>query len=147
MDDRQTIEFNETIFVNSNLCNSLKYLGFKDKCVGFWTEISFGVEKRFTHGIIDEKLYERIGIPEDFDYLAPTWEQAYKWFETNYGLVSWISPLLSSDNKVHYYIIRKGKPLIVFRSDNENDSDYMKVRLLERLIKIASNEDEAIKLL
>ena len=64
----------------------LKELGFDDVCLGYYhtTLSSSGID--LIIGKTPNRFYHLIRIPEDFDTLAPLYQQAFRWFRDRYGL-------------------------------------------------------------
>ena len=78
---------NENIeFIPYEQALELKELGFDDVCLGYYhtTLSSSGVD--LIIGKTPNRFYHLIRIPEDFDTLAPLYQQAFRWFREKHGL-------------------------------------------------------------
>lgn len=74
-------------FIPYKLAHSLRLLGFKEKCFGYYkTKLGNNYEELIIQES-DARLYEMICIPEHFYTLVPTFSQAFKWFREKHELV------------------------------------------------------------
>jgi hypothetical protein len=127
-------------FVPYELGFKLKQLGFDEPCFGYW--------------YTDQEIYKKIDIQLatiDFlegeeDYiLAPTWQQAFRWFREKYNLRGFIGfrPNIKQFDCHIYDMSLSGKEYVKQRTMEEYNKDpkvgtYEEAELacLEKLIEI-----------
>ena len=112
----------------------LKQLGFNERCFGYYhTELG----KSDVDLVIKEtpdRFYHLIRIPEHFEDLAPTYQQAFRWFREKYKLYSFI---FCYDEGFGYGAYKEG-----VTQTNESFATYEEAELacLKKLIEIVKNK-------
>jgi hypothetical protein len=64
----------------------LKELGFDEECLGYYHTTLSSSSVDLIIGKTPNRFYHLIRIPEDFDTLAPLYQQAFRWFRDRHGL-------------------------------------------------------------
>jgi hypothetical protein len=65
----------------------LKELGFDEECLGYYHTTLSSSDVDLVLGKTHNRFYHLVGIPEDFNTLAPLYQQAFRWFREKYGIV------------------------------------------------------------
>ena len=64
----------------------LKELGFDEECLGYYHTTLSSSDVDLVLGKTHNRFYHLVGIPEDFNTLAPLYQQAFRWFREKHGL-------------------------------------------------------------
>jgi len=83
----------------------LKDLGFEEICFGHYHSELSSSEVELIIKQTPPRFYHLITIPENFDILAPTYSQAFRFFEETYGLFCTINVDQTMEPKFCYSIV------------------------------------------
>jgi hypothetical protein len=125
----------EKEFVTIDLALRMKALGFDEPCFGAFYDDG----KLFIHwndNVDADELFISQEKCEYYDYecLAPTWQQAFRWFREEYNIYAVPMPF---SGKNAFYIQVSGKGALKFDYDTYEEAE---LACLEKLIEIVENE-------
>jgi hypothetical protein len=83
----------------------LQQLGFDDICFGYYRSVLGKPEVELIIRQTPPRFYHLMAIPEHFDVLAPTYSQAFEFFEETYGLFCTINVDQTMEPKFCYSIV------------------------------------------
>jgi hypothetical protein len=126
------LEVMEKEFIPYAEALALKELGFDEPCFAYYGEINGGEIMLFLKKNFDNQaLY----------FLAPLYQQAFRWFREKYGLDSWVYK--SRDYAYFYSILKDSRylsPSIEFNSYEEAE-----LECLRKLIEIVKEKFAQLK--
>ena len=70
----------------------LKELGFDEECIAYHHTTLSSSDVDLVLGKTHNRFYHLVGIPEDFNTLAPLYQQAFRWFDDNTDYIGFIVP-------------------------------------------------------
>jgi hypothetical protein len=73
-------------FVDYNLASRMKALGFDEPCFGYYYTLN-GRDWKFAEKTEYLRLDDEINIGPNFNILAPTYLQTFRWFRENYDMI------------------------------------------------------------
>jgi hypothetical protein len=122
----------EKEFIPYGLALRMKQLEFDEPCFGYWYTEQEEYKK------IDMQLATIDFLEGEPDYvLAPTWQQAFRWFREKGYLISFSS----HDDKIHDFYIKR-QPSKSILSDTYDTYGEAELACLEKLIEIVEQKEE-----
>jgi hypothetical protein len=122
----------------------LKELGFDEECLGYYHTTLSSSDVDLVLGKTHNRFYYLVGIPEDFNTLAPLYQQAFRWFREKYFLDAEIYLNHELGHKFyHYLILQLVRENIEWKSRNITKfKTYEEAELacLKKLIEIVKNK-------
>ena len=135
----------EKEFIPYGLAVKLKELGFDEPCFGSYYNYS---EENFKEGELGYDYRGELNIEYSVYYyenkyyiLAPTWQQAFRWFRDRYGL--WFRPDYYGELSEYNFqgnIHKLGKHNSIADISNYKTAEEVELDCLKKLIEIVENE-------
>jgi hypothetical protein len=134
-------------FVPYELALKLKELGFNEPCFGYYFTLN-GTDWNFADNYEFYQIDDQLNIGYKFTLLAPTWQQAFRWFRENYDLEG--IPQRAEWNtwyKFWIYELHEDCKIMISNGMQFNTYEEAELACLDKLIEIVElkekkNEDE-----
>jgi hypothetical protein len=133
-------------FVPKPQALELKELGFDEPCIAFYSDndIPKAIDQRWGSSV--QTISKSLGFSIDDITLAPTFEDAFRWFREKHNIDAWVQPFVSEkqngkpflpDESYAYYIFEDG----VYVADGVNflDSEEAEMACIKKLIDHCKN--------
>jgi hypothetical protein len=120
-------------FVSYELALKLKQLGFDEPCFGYYYTLN-GKDWKFADKHEYHEIDDQLVIGSKFTLLAPTFQQAFRWFREEHDLHYQLVPFFSDkeSHAVDYYLaIAQHRPPIQVKTFEEAE-----LACLDKLIEI-----------
>jgi len=121
----------------------LKELGFDEECLGYYHTTLSSSDVDLVLGKTHNRFYHLVGIPEDFNTLAPLYQQAFRWFREKYNITSEISISANhrNDDKKWMHSVTNLEVMLYTNSDTTFETyEEAELACLKKLIEIVKNK-------
>ena len=115
----------------------LKELGFDEECLGYYHTTLSSSDVDLVLGKTHNRFYHLVGIPEDFNTLAPLYQQAFRWFREKYNLLYTIEETLEDDEVWYEWTIKTPNG---FEGSAEPTYEEAELACLKKLIEIVKKK-------
>ena len=117
-------------FVPYEQALELKELGFDEPCLGWYQDNTLRLDINSNQSI---KFHEHLGRFKEC-FLAPLYQQAFRWFREKHGLLFWIEPSFKNQYQTDgyvYYVKNNGSYSIDYATYEQAE-----IACLKKLIEI-----------
>ena len=117
----------------------LKELGFDDVCLGYYHTTLSSSDVDLIISKTPNRFYHLIRIPEHFDTLAPLYQQVFRWFRDNHGIMYTVDNNIVG-NTFHGSFTKINADYESDYTDDFATYEEAEIECLKKLIKIVKNK-------
>ena len=117
----------------------LKELGFDEECLGYYHTTLSSSDVDLVLGKTHNRFYHLVGIPEDFNTLAPLYQQTFRWFREKYGVMYTVDNNIVS-NTFHGSYTKINSDYESDYTDDFATYEEAELECLKKLIEMVKNK-------